>query len=314
MKILVTGGCGFKGHVLVPKLLARGYEVVVIDTLWFGNFLEKHSRLNIIQIDIRNLAIEHFTDVDIVIHLASIANDPCGDLNSKLTWEVNALATMTLVECAKSAGVNQIIYASSGSVYGVSDAANVTEELPLKPISDYNKTKMISERILLSYFDHMKIQILRPATVCGVSPRMRFDVAVNLLAMQALSVEEITVLGGDQVRPNVHIDDITDAYLHFIDNPEFTGIYNIVFENLSLMDIAKIVQNFCPAKIKVLESQDPRSYRVDSSKIIASGFSPKKTVNTAIIEIKEMFDNGSLKNQTMFNNLLWMKENGIAQL
>ena len=185
MRILVTGACGYKGTVLVPMLLAKGHEVVAVDTQWFGNFLEDHECLeirkqNIIQdeIDLRG--------VDAVIHLASIANDPTGDLNPKLTWETSCLATMALADkCARS-GISRFIYASSGSVYGVKEEEHVTEDLELVPISEYNKTKMVSERVLLSYRDTMQVQIVRPATVCGLSPRMRLDVSVNLLTMSAL--------------------------------------------------------------------------------------------------------------------------------
>ena len=313
MKILVTGGSGFKGHVLVPKLLKRGYKVIVLDTLWFGNYFKESDNLTVIKADIRDLDYKYFDGVETVIHLASIANDPCGDLSPKLTWEVNALATMNVAECSKRAGVKQLIYASSGSVYGISDLPKITEDLPLRPISDYNKTKMLGERILLSYSEDFKLQILRPATVCGISPRMRFDVAVNLLTIQALSNQEINVLGGEQVRPNVHIEDIADAYLHFIDNASITGIFNVGFENLSIMEIAELVQSYVPSRISVLKSNDPRSYKVDSTKILSSGFKPQKKVSDAILEIKRMFEEGKLRNQSEFNNLSWMKKIGIAE-
>ena len=187
MKILVTGACGYKGHVLVPKLLARGYEVIAFDLQWFGNFLAPHQNLTVVKGDVRDIDIIPLDGVDCIIHLSSIANDPCGDLNPKLTWEVSALATMQLADKAKRMGVKRFIYASSGSVYGVKEEAQVTEELELKPISEYNKTKMVGERVLLSYQDDMVVQIVRPATVCGYSPRMRLDVSVNLLTMLALS-------------------------------------------------------------------------------------------------------------------------------
>lgn len=314
MKILVTGGCGYKGHVLVPKLINKGFEVTVLDTIWFGNYLKPHPNLTVINKDIRKCHELKLYDVDTIIHLASVANDPCGDLNSKLTWEVNALATMTLAEYAVKLGVKQFIYASSGSVYGVSDEPKITEELSLNPISDYNKTKMVSERILLSYKDKFKLQILRPATVCGVSPRMRFDVAVNLLTIQALTSGEITVLGGTQIRPNVHIEDITDAYLHFIHKPDLTGIYNVGFENLSVLEIANMIVEVVPAKIKVIKSNDPRSYRIDSTKILNSGFVPTKNVLDSILQIKKLYEEGTLENKMEFNNLLWMQNQGLANV
>ncbi|SVE59416.1 uncharacterized protein METZ01_LOCUS512270, partial [marine metagenome] len=222
MKILVTGGCGYKGHVLIPKLLDQGHEVCAFDIQWFGNFLVPHKNLKVVKGDVRNIEeVPLDSSTDCIIHFASIANDPCGDLNPQLTWEVSALATMQLADRANRLGVKRFIYASSGSVYGIKDEDQVTEDLELKPISEYNKTKMVAERILLSYKDEMVVQIVRPATVCGYSPRMRLDVSVNLLTMHALSKGKITVFGGKQVRPNIHIDDISDMYIHLIDNPQF---------------------------------------------------------------------------------------------
>ena len=308
MKILVTGGCGYKGHVLVPKLLAKGYEVIALDLQWFGNYLLPHKNLKVVKGDVRNISSIPIEGVDCIIHLSSIANDPCGDLNPQLTWEVSALATMQLADQARRLGIKRFIYASSGSVYGVKDELQVTEELELKPISEYNKTKMVGERVLLSYKNDMVVQIVRPATVCGFSPRMRLDVSVNLLTMQALSKGKITVFGGDQVRPNIHIDDITDLYLHLIDNPEITGIYNAGFENISIMDIAKMVTQHIPVEISVTPSNDPRSYRINSDKLLATGFQPKKNVNDAIREIIAKYQAGELKDADHHYNLRWMEQ------
>jgi nucleoside-diphosphate-sugar epimerase len=216
MKIFVTGACGYKGTVLVPKLLNQGHEVTAFDIMWFGNNILEHESLTVVEGDVRHINKFDLHGFDVVIHLSSVANDPCGDLNPKLTWEVSCLATMLLAENAANSGVKQFIYASSGSVYGVKDEEHVTEDLELDPISEYNKTKMVSEKVLLSYKDRMKIQIIRPATVCGFSNRMRLDVAVNLLTIQALSKGQITVLGGDQTRPNIHIDDITNVYIYIL--------------------------------------------------------------------------------------------------
>jgi len=308
MNILVTGGCGYKGSVLVPKLLARGYKVRALDTMWFGNFLAPHANLSVIEGDVRDIDRVPLEGIDAVIHLSSVANDPCGDLDPKLTWEISALATMQLADKAVRKGVRQFIYASSGSVYGIKEEERVTEDLELKPISEYNKTKMVSERVLLSYADKMVVQIIRPATVCGYSPRMRLDVSVNMLTMQALSKGRITVLGGAQTRPNIHIDDITDLYLYFIDHPEITGIYNAGFENISILDIAQRAAKYVPTEIIVTESNDPRSYRVNSDRLLATGFRPKKTVNDAIREIIEKYRAGILKDDEHFYNLKWMQK------
>lgn len=308
MKVLVTGGCGYKGTVMVPKLLARGCQVTVLDTLWFGNFLDPHPNLSVVKADIREIDECALDGVDVIIHLASVANDPCGDLDPKLTWEISALGTMQLAEKAAKVGVKQFIYASSGSVYGVKEEDQVTEDLELKPISEYNKTKMVAERVLLSYSDKMTVQIVRPATVCGYSPRMRLDVSVNMLTMQAFSNGLITVFGGNQTRPNIHIDDITDVYLHLIDvKGSIHGVYNAGFENISILDIAKMVVKHIPAEIRITESNDPRSYRVNSDKLMATGFSPKKSVEQAILELREKLNQGSLKNEERFHNLKWMR-------
>jgi len=308
MRILVTGACGYKGTVLVPKLLARGHEVVALDTMWFGNHLQPHPSLRVIRGDVRDSDSMRLDGVDAVIHLASIANDPCGDLDPKLTWEVSALATMQLADKAARAGVRRFIYASSGSVYGVKDEPQVTEDLELKPISEYNKTKMVAERVLLSYANDMVVQILRPATVCGYSPRMRLDLSVNMLTMQALARRRITVFGGAQTRPNIHIDDITDAYLFLLDHPEHAGIYNAGFENLSIMEIARRVTKHVEAEITVTESNDPRSYRVNSDRLLATGFRPKKTVNDAIREIIAKYRSGELRDDDRHYNLRWMQK------
>ena len=313
MKILVTGGCGYKGHVLIPKLLSRGYDVIAYDLQWFGNFLKPDPKLQVIQGDVRDIDSISLDGVDAIIHLSSIANDPCGDLDPKLTWEVSALATMQLADKAVRKGIKRFIYASSGSVYGIKDELQVTEDLDLKPISEYNKTKMVAERVLLSYQDKMSVQIIRPATVCGYSPRMRLDVSVNMLTMQALSKGKITVFGGMQTRPNIHIDDITDIYLHLIDHPEVTGIYNAGFENISILDIAKLVTKHIPVEIVVTESNDPRSYRVNSDKLLATGFKPKKTVEDAIREIIEKYRAGMLKDEEHFYNLKWMQKTVLAK-
>ena len=313
MKILVTGGSGYKGHVLVPKLLVRGDEVIAFDIQWFGNYLEPHPNLTVSKGDVRDIDSIYLDGVDCIIHLSSIANDPCGDLNPQLTWEVSALATMQLADKAKRLGIKRFIYASSGSVYGVREELQVTEDLELKPISEYNKTKMVAERVLLSYQDDMVVQIIRPATVCGYSPRMRLDVSVNLLTMQALSKGKITVFGGDQVRPNIHIDDIADLYLHLIDHPEVTGIYNAGFENISIKDIAKLVTKYVPVEIAVTPSNDPRSYRVNSDKLLATGFKPKKSVEDAVREIIEKYRSGILKDDEHFHNLKWMQKNDLVK-
>ena len=308
MYVFVTGACGYKGTVLVPKLLAQGHDVVAFDIMWFGNFLKPHPRLKVVNGDIRNIDNVDLDGIDAIVHLSSVANDPCGDLNPKVTWEISALATMQLADKAVRRGIKRFIYASSGSVYGIKEELQVTEDLELRPVSEYNKTKMVAERVLLSYAEDMTVQIIRPATVCGYSPRMRLDVSVNMLTMQALTNRRITVFGGTQVRPNIHIDDITDLYVFMLDHPQHKGVFNAGFENISILDIAERVAEQVETEIIVSESNDPRSYRVNSDKLLATGFRPKKSVNDAIREIIQKQRAGELKDEDQFHNLKWMQK------
>lgn len=308
MKILVTGGCGYKGSVLVPLLLADGHEVVSIDTQWFGNYLPEHPCLTNLQLDIRDTDSIPLKGVEAIIHLANIANDPAVELNPTLSWEVNVLAGQQLADRAVRARVKQFIFASSGSVYGVKDEPNVTEDLTLVPISVYNKTKMVAERVFLSYKDQLQVHCIRPATVCGVSPRMRLDVSVNMLSYQALKNGRITVFGGDQTRPNIHIQDIANVYRHFLAHPEIeSGCYNAGFENISILDIAELVKAKIGAEIVVSASNDPRSYRQDASKLLATGFQPSHSVADAISEIAKAFQQNALPDGDSCYTVKWMQ-------
>jgi len=314
MHVLITGGCGYVGSILTPKLLDRGMRVTVVDIMWFGNYLKAHDNLTVIQGDIRDIDSIPMNPIDAVIHLANIANDPCGDLDARLSWEVNALATMQLVEKAINSGSRQFIYASSGSVYGIKEEPQVTEDLLLVPITDYNKTKMISERVLLSYKDKINVFCIRPATVCGFSPRMRLDVSVNMLTMQALTNGKITVFGGKQTRPNIHIQDLTECFLYFLENKTIApGVYNAGFENISIMDIAREVKKYVPAEIVVSASNDPRSYRLNSDKLLSTGFRPRYGVVAAIQEIIAAFESGTLKDTENAYNIKTMKKNVCKQ-
>jgi len=313
MNILITGGCGYVGSVLTQKLLDLGHRVTVVDVMWFGNYLLSNRNLTILQEDIRNIDLIPMNDIDAIFHLANVANDPCSDLDPKLSWEINTLGSMLLVEKAIKNKVSQFIYASSGSVYGVKEEEKVTEELSLVPISDYNKTKMISERVLLSYQDQINLQIVRPATVCGYSPRMRLDLSVNMLTMQALSNQRITVFGGNQIRPNIHIQDLVDVYLHFLKlGSSVQGIYNAGFENISILDIAQRVTEFVPAEIVVTESNDPRSYRLSSDKLLATGFKPRYQVVDGIRDVVEAYHSDKISNEENCYNIKKMRKIGFG--
>jgi nucleoside-diphosphate-sugar epimerase len=307
MKILVTGGCGYVGTVLTNKLLEDGHEVCVIDTQWFGNHLKPHPNLEVLKEDVRNTDAIPLKGIETVLHLANIANDPGVELNPTLSWEVNVLAAQQLADRAVRHGVKQFIFASSGSVYGIKDEPQVTEELTLVPISVYNKTKMVAERVLLSYDNQMKVYNIRPATVCGYSPRMRLDVSVNMLTMQALKNKVMTVFGGLQTRPNIHIQDMVNVYRHILANPQLpSGAYNAGFENITILDIAQKVANKLGAQIKVTESNDPRSYRQNSDKLLATGFVPQYSVSDAIDEVISKYQSGELVDNDQCYTVRWM--------
>ena len=312
--ILITGGCGYTGTLLTNDLLELGYKVTVVDTQWFGNYLIPRKNLNIIKLDIRKHEEIPFKKVDTVIHLANIANDPSVELEPELSWEVNVLATQKLIENAVKNKVKQFIYASSGSVYGVKKEKEVTENLSLVPISTYNKTKMIAERVLKSYEDKISIFCIRPATVCGYSPRMRLDVSVNMLTFQALKFQSMLVFGGNQIRPNIHIQDLVNVYKFFILNSNLpSGIYNAGFENLKIIEIAKKIAEIIPSKIVIKANNDPRSYRQNSDKLLSTGFKRKFSVLEAIKELKKNFENNKIVESDSCYTVKWMKKINFKQ-
>jgi len=306
--VLVTGGCGYVGTKLTQALLARpDIEVTVLDTQWFGNHLTPHPRLTIVLDDVRHIDGMDLTRYDTVFHLANIANDPSVDLNPYSSWEVNVLAGMRLIDRAWRHGVRHFIFASSASVYGLKSEPNVTEDLELYPLSEYNKTKMVAERVVMSYAGAMTTTVVRPATVCGYSPRMRLDLVVNLLTMQALTKGVMTVLGGDQTRPNIHIDDIVDVYLFAFDR-RLAGVYNAGFENLSVREIAERIAREVGAEIRILPSNDPRSYAICSDHLTGAGFVPRRNVAMAIKEIADAYRAGHLRDDPIWYNVNWMKQ------
>lgn len=311
MTILVTGGCGYVGSVLVPRLVSFGHRVKVADLQWFGNYLQESNNLEIHKRSVESIDVSFLDGVDTVIHLANIANDPSVELNPVLSWEVNNLHLAQLLERCKVAGVKNFFYASSGSVYGVKTEDRVTEDLSLVPISVYNKTKMTAERICLSYSDYLRMVCVRPATVCGYSPRMRFDVVVNMFVLQAFKDKRIKVLGGKQVRPNIHIEDMSRVYEHFLNNSHLSGVYNAGFQNVTILDIAKAISNQHDCLIDLLESNDPRSYRQDSSKLLDTGFKVSKKLEDAIDEIWLKLQDNSLRDSDAWHTVTAMKKLGL---
>jgi nucleoside-diphosphate-sugar epimerase len=309
-KILVTGGAGYVGCVLVPKLLAADYEVVVFDLMLFGSEgLPEDARLQVIKGDLRDTEsyATALDGIDSVIHLACISNDPSFELNPDLSKSINYDCFEPMVQASKDAGVKRFIYASTSSVYGVSDAPEVTEEHPLVPLTDYNKYKGMCEPILAKFQspDFTTVTI-RPATVCGYSPRMRLDLTVNILTNHAVNNGVIKVFGGTQKRPNIHIDDITDLYVQLLELPaeKIAGeIFNASYQNHTVAEIAEIVRGVveeempdkAPIKIETTASNDLRSYHVTSSKIAEKlGYTPKRTLEDAARDVCRALRDGKL--------------------
>ena len=308
-KILVTGGAGYVGSVLVPKLLEKEYKVKVIDLYIYGDdvldSVKNHPNLKQVKGDIRNQAMleDETRDVDSIIHLACISNDPSFELDPALGKSINYDAFIPLVEIAKRNKVKRFIYASSSSVYGVKDVPDVTEDLPLEPLTDYSKYKAQCENVLLSEAtDDFIVTIVRPSTVCGYSPRMRLDLTVNILTNHAINNGKITVFGGEQKRPNLNIEDMTDLYLFLLEQPKekiHKKIYNVGYENYKVSEIAEIVRNTLDENIPILTTptNDNRSYHVSSKKIKEElGFEAKHTLQEAILDLKSAFSSGKIHN------------------
>ena len=253
MKVFLTGACGYKGSVLVPKLLKAGHRVVAFDSMWFGNVLEPHPDLTVVKGDVRNIDDVDLTGIDAVIHLSSVANDPLRRSRSKTDLGNQLPCHHAARRSRQTPRRRAIVYADrrAASPWHQGRGTGHRRYRTAADVETTTKTRMCSERIVLSYKDDMIVQIVRPATVCGYSPRQRLDVSVNMLTMQALTNGRMTVFGGDQIRPNIHIDDITDLYLFLLDHPEHTGIYNAGSENISILDIANLVASHVKAEIVV---------------------------------------------------------------
>lgn len=309
-KILVTGGCGYVGSVLTKSLSNKGYNVTVVDTLWFGNNFGNSKNIIVIKQDLRNIDKLNLKGFETVIHLANIANDPSAQIDPSISWEINVLASYQLLEKAKNSGVKKFIFASSGSVYGVKKEKKVTEDLSLVPISTYNKTKLIFEKILMSYnTKNFKIFCIRPGTICGLSPRMRWDLSVNLLTLSALKYKRIEVFGGSQFRPHIHIKDMIRVYEFFLNKKNIKpGIYNASFECFTIKKLAKLIQKRTKSKIFYHKSNDIRSYRLNSDKLIKSGFTPKFLVEDALDEIIQWHLDGKLIDNINNYNLKKMQK------
>ncbi len=307
--VLITGGAGYVGTVLVPQLLDAGYNVSVYDTMYYGCYLEPRNRLKLIQGDIRDAAKfkEACWGVDAVIHLACISNDAGFELDENLSTTINYDCFEPLVVAAKEQGVRRFIYASSSSVYGVSDQPDVTEEHPLVPLTLYNKFKGLCEPLLFKHQSKDFVCVtIRPATICGYSPRMRLDLSVNILTNHAVNAGKITVFGGEQLRPNLHIQDMCRLYklLLEIEDSKIAGeTFNAGFQNLSIAKIAELVRKVTGEEMPGREAveivstptNDIRSYHINSDKIRRKlGFVPTHTIEDAVRDLCRAFKAGKL--------------------
>jgi nucleoside-diphosphate-sugar epimerase len=325
--IMVTGGAGYVGSNLVPKLLAEGHSVTVLDLYLYGPEIfaayRDNPRLREVKGDLRDIATvkKALRDCDAVIHLACISNDPSFELNPELGKSINFDSFLPLVRASKEAGVKRFIYASSSSVYGIKNEASVTEDLPLKPLTDYSRFKAMCEDVLAAEREPGFITCtLRPSTVCGYAPRQRLDVVVNILSNFAYHTGKIKVLGGTQMRPNIHIDDMTNAYCFFLQQPDAAidgKIYNVGYENHTVMQLAEIVSEVLdrtPA-IEIVPTNDLRSYHVSSEKLRRElGFTCQHTIEMAVRDLVGAFRDGRLRdpmNNPMYFNIKRMQELGL---
>ncbi len=302
--VYITGGAGYVGSVLVPKLLSKGYKVSVLDLMIYGeDVLAKHPNLTIIKGDIRDqeLLKKTLPGHDAVIHLACISNDPSFELNPDLGKSINLDAFEPLVKISKESGVSRFIYASSSSVYGIKEEPNVHEGMELEPLTDYSKFKADCEEILKPYqSDSFTTCTIRPATVCGYGKRLRLDLSVNILTNLAVNKGEITVFGGTQKRPNIHIEDMTDLYCQLLELPKekIAGkIWNAGFENHTISEIAQMVKNVVGPQVNIVTTptNDLRSYHISSEKIKNDiGFVANHTIEDAVKDLKDAFERGDI--------------------
>jgi len=305
-RIYVTGGAGYVGAMLVPRLLEEGRSVTVLDLMIYGeDVIKPHPKLTMIKGDIRDAALlkQTMAGHDAVIHLACISNDPSFELNPNLGRSINLDAFEPMVQIARDAGIKRFVYASSSSVYGVKDVPNVHEGMSLEPLTDYSKFKADCEKILARYQSPTFTTVtIRPATVCGYSPRQRLDVVVNILTNLAYHKREISVFGGKQLRPNIHIADMVDSYIALLNAPTEAvagEIFNAGDENQTVLELAETVKGVIGDDVTLMAtpSNDNRSYHISSKKIAEKiGWVPTHSIRESVQDLRKALEDGLLPN------------------
>lgn len=324
--VMITGGAGYVGTRLTERLLESGYEVTVLDLYIYGDVfaaLPDRTKLHEIKGDLRDpIAVKKsLVGVDAVIHLACISNDPSFDLDPGLGRSINYDCFRPLVRAAKAAGVKRFVYASSSSVYGIKETSNVTEDLPLEPLTDYSKYKAMCETVLAEEREPGFVTlILRPATVCGYSRRLRLDLSVNILTNHAMNAGKIKVFGGSQKRPNIHIEDMVDLYMKTLEYPDSAidgRIFNAGYDNLRISEIAEIVRDSVGASvaIEVVPTNDLRSYHISSDLIKQElGFVPSHSIGDAVDDLKSAFERNLVSDpmsNPLYYNIKMMQQIGL---
>ena len=308
MRILVTGGAGYVGSLLSRKLLAKGYQVRVMDALWYGkqsiSDCLTHENFELVEDDIRNLTstVRAMKDVDAVVHLASIVGMPASSIEPRTSEEINYLATKNIAELCQLHGIGTYIFASTCSVYGSQPEKIITEKSKTSPLDYYAKQKFLSERAI--GWLNTAPTILRFGTLFGLSPRMRFDLVINLFIAKALKEKEITVFGGNQYRPFLHVEDAADSIIFALEK-DLTGTYNIMSENFTILNAAKKIKELTNCEIQISnENEDKRNYNVSAQKIKDIGFKPEKNVEFAFNQIKKALEDNLITDYTekIYNN------------
>jgi nucleoside-diphosphate-sugar epimerase len=316
MRVLITGHNGYIGSVLAPLVQAAGHDVVGLDTFLFegGTFGKDGAQIESMRVDLRDVQVAHLYGFDAVMHLAALSNDPLGDVNPQITYDINHVGSVRLARLAKEAGITRFIFASSCSLYGVAGDEMLTEEAAFNPITPYGVSKVLFERDVSKLADDdFSPTFLRNSTAYGVSPRLRADVVVNNLVAIACTTGEVVIQSdGTPWRPLVHIEDITRAFLAVLHAPR-ESVHNEAFnvgrseENYRVRDLGALVEQVVPgSRVRYAEGggPDPRCYRVDCGKIARTlpEYQPQWTVRRGMEQLRDAFKANGLTREELLGD------------